>query len=136
MTSSQPSGTPSAHRPSVCDHPLRKSSGTTPEPTRTGDETPGPRNYADRMRRLRRWYAWLVRHAPRLRDILYVGFALLTVVAQAASGRAGWDIKDWYVLGAGVVASVALFWRRRFPVTVTAVSIAAMLTGGIFVPMG
>ncbi|TCC29925.1 sensor histidine kinase [Kribbella sindirgiensis] len=88
------------------------------------------------MRRLRRWYAWWVRHAPRLRDILYVGFSLLTIVAQAASGGGGWSPKDWYVLGAGIVASVALLWRRRFPVTVTAVGVVAMLTGGIFVPMG
>src|SRR6266487_1048618 len=88
------------------------------------------------MRRLRRWYAWWVRHAPRLRDILYVGFSLLTVVAQAASGGGGWGVKDWYVLGAGVVASVALLWRRRFPATVTAVAVLAMLTAAIFVPMG
>ncbi|HEY9338698.1 MAG TPA: histidine kinase [Kribbella sp.] len=88
------------------------------------------------MRRLRRWYAWWARHAPRLRDILYVGFSLLTIVLQAASGGNGWSVKDWYVLGAGIVASVVLFWRRRFPVTVTAVTVLAMLTGGIFVPMG
>ncbi|WP_329005245.1 histidine kinase [Kribbella sp. NBC_00709] len=88
------------------------------------------------MRRLRRWYAWWVRHAPRLRDFLYLGFSLLTIVAQAASGGGGWGPKDWYVLGAGIVASVALLWRRRFPVTVTAITVVAMLTGGIFVPMG
>ncbi|MEU4292251.1 histidine kinase, partial [Kribbella sp. NPDC026596] len=88
------------------------------------------------MRRLRRWYAWWVRHAPRLRDILYVGFSLLTIVAQAASGRAGWEVKDWYVLGVGVVASVALLWRRRFPATVTAITVVAMLTSGVLVPMG
>ncbi|HWD79676.1 MAG TPA: histidine kinase [Kribbella sp.] len=88
------------------------------------------------MRRLRDWYAWWIRHAPRLRDILYVGFSLLTIVLQAASGGGGWSPKDWYVLGAGIVASVALFWRRRFPVTVTAIAVLAMLTGGIFVPMG
>ncbi|MGZ0149159.1 sensor histidine kinase [Kribbella sp. WER1] len=88
------------------------------------------------MRRLRRWYAWWIRHAPRLRDILYTGFSLLTIVAQAASGAGGWGIKDWYVLGAGTVASLALIWRRRFPVTVTAITVIAMLTGSIFVPMG
>ncbi|MEU4603269.1 histidine kinase [Kribbella sp. NPDC023972] len=88
------------------------------------------------MRRLRRWYAWWVRHAPRLRDILFVGFSLLTVVLQAASGGGGSGIKDWYVLGAGVVASVALFWRRRFPAIVTAITVLAMLTAAIFVPMG
>ncbi|WP_350279336.1 histidine kinase [Kribbella sp. HUAS MG21] len=88
------------------------------------------------MRRLRRWYAWWVRHAPRLRDVMYVGFSLLTIVLQAASGSGGWDPKDWYVLGAGVIASFALLWRRRFPVTVTTISILAMLTAAIFVPMG
>ncbi|TDO57523.1 signal transduction histidine kinase [Kribbella sp. VKM Ac-2571] len=88
------------------------------------------------MRRLRRWYAWWVRHAPRLRDFLYVGFSLLTIVLQAASGAGGWSPKDWYVLGAGIVASVALLWRRRFPVTVTAIAVLAMLTASIFVPMG
>ena len=88
------------------------------------------------MRRLREWYAWWARHAPRLRDILYVGFSLLSIVAQAASGGGGWSPKDWYVLGAGIVASGALFWRRRFPVTVTVIAVFAMLTGGIFVPMG
>ena len=88
------------------------------------------------MRRLRRWYAWWVRHAPRLRDFLYVAFSLLTIVLQAASGSGGWNPKDWYTLGAGIVASVALLWRRRFPVTVTAITVLAMLTGSIFVPMG
>ncbi|WP_329483773.1 histidine kinase [Kribbella sp. NBC_01484] len=88
------------------------------------------------MRRLRRWYAWWVRHAARLRDFLFVGFSLLTIVAQAATGGGGWTIKDWYVLGVGVVASVALLWRRRFPATVTVITVLAMLTAGIFVPMG
>ncbi|MFG1906436.1 sensor histidine kinase [Kribbella sp. NPDC048928] len=88
------------------------------------------------MRRLRRWYAWWVRHAPRLRDILYVCFSLLTIVLQAASGPGGWSPHDWFVLAAGVVASGALFWRRRFPVTVTAITVLAMLVASIFVPMG
>ncbi|HET6738004.1 MAG TPA: histidine kinase [Kribbella sp.] len=88
------------------------------------------------MRRLRRWYAWWVRHAPRLRDILYVCFSLLTIVLQAASGPGGWSPRDWFVLAAGVVASGALFWRRRFPVTVTAITVLAMLVASIFVPMG
>jgi signal transduction histidine kinase len=88
------------------------------------------------MRRLRRWYAWWVRHAARLRDFLYVGFSLLTIVLQATSDGGGWDLKDWYVLGAGVVASVALLWRRRFPAVVTAIGVLAMLTAGLVVPMG
>lgn len=85
---------------------------------------------------MRRWYAWWVRMGPRLRDIIFVGFSLLTIVLQAASGSKGFAITHWHVLIGGVVASLALFWRRRFPVTVTAIAVLAMLTGGIFVPMG
>lgn len=88
------------------------------------------------MRRLRRWYAWWRTHAPRIRDFLYLFFGLLTVVLQASTDGSGWDAKGWVVLTAGVVASVALLWRRRFPVTVTLIGIVAMLVGGIFVPLG
>ncbi|WP_405063805.1 histidine kinase [Kribbella sp. NBC_01505] len=87
------------------------------------------------MRRLRRWYAWWRTHAPRIRDFLYVAFSLLTVVAQASMGN-GWDLRGWVVLAAGVISSVALLWRRRFPVTVTMIGIVGMLVGGIFVPLG
>jgi signal transduction histidine kinase len=87
------------------------------------------------MGRLRSWYAWWIRHAPRLRDFLYVGFSLLTVVLQSATGK-GWTPKGWYMLAIGVIASIALLWRRRFPALVTVVTIVAQLTGQIFVPMG
>jgi len=88
------------------------------------------------MRRLRRWYAWWRTHAPRIRDFLYMFFGLLTVVAQASTGDSGWHLRGWAVLTAGVVSSVALLWRRRFPITVTLIGIVAMLVGGIFVPLG
>lgn len=89
------------------------------------------------MQRLRRWYAWFVRHAPRLRDLMYVGFSLLTIVLQATStGRPGWAGSDWFVLGLGAVASLALWWRRRFPVVVTVIAVIAMGAAGIFMPLG
>jgi signal transduction histidine kinase len=89
------------------------------------------------MQWLRRWYAWFVQRAPRIRDLMYIGFSLLTIVAQAVSGtRGGWQARDWFVLGAGIVASLALWWRRRFPVSVTVVGILALVAGQIFVPMG
>lgn len=89
------------------------------------------------MQRLRRWYAWFVRHAPRFRDLMYVGFSLLTIVLQATSnGRPGWQNSDWLVLGIGTVASLALWWRRRFPVTVTIIAVLAMGTVAIFMPIG
>ncbi len=77
------------------------------------------------MQRLRRWYGWFVQRAPRIRDLLYIGFSLITILAQAASGEAGWHSRDWFVLGLGIVASLALWWRRRFPVAVTVVAILA-----------
>ena len=88
------------------------------------------------MQRLRRWYAWFVRRAPRFRDLMFIGFSLLTIVAQAASGHGGWGGRDWFVLGAGVVASLALWWRRGHPVPVTIVAVLAMGFAQIFVPMG
>jgi signal transduction histidine kinase len=88
------------------------------------------------MQWLRRWYAWFVRRAPRIRDLMFIGFSLLTIVAQASSGRAGWGTRSWFVLAAGIVASLALWWRRRFPVTVTIVAVVALGAAQIFVPMG
>ncbi|ADB29750.1 histidine kinase [Kribbella flavida DSM 17836] len=90
------------------------------------------------MQRLRRWYAWFVRHAARLRDLLYVGFSLVSIVAQSASTstQGGWRTDSWLVLTAGLVASLSLWWRRRFPRTVTAIGIVAMAGAEIFVPMG
>jgi signal transduction histidine kinase len=101
--------------------------------TKTGTQ----RDYADGMQWLRRLYTWFVQRAPRIRDLMYIGFSLLTIVAQAASGtRGGWQARDWFVLGAGIVASLALWWRRRFPVSVTVIGILALVSGQIFVPMG
>ncbi|GAA1591858.1 histidine kinase [Kribbella sancticallisti] len=88
------------------------------------------------MQRLRRWYAWFVRRAPRFRDLTFIGFSLLTIVAQAASGGNGWQTRDWFVLAAGIVASLALWWRRRYPVTVTIITILALGLAQVFVPMG
>ena len=88
------------------------------------------------MQRLRRWYAWFVRRAPRFRDLMFIGFSLLTIVAQAASGGGGWGPRDWFVLGAGAVASLALWWRRSHPVTVTIIAIVALASAQIFVPAG
>ena len=83
------------------------------------------------MGRLRRWYAWFIRRAPRIRDLMFIGFSLLTIVAQSASGRAGWDARDWVVLSVGIVASLALWWRRRYPVTVTVIAVLALGIGQI-----
>lgn len=88
------------------------------------------------MQWLRRWYAWFVRRAPRIRDLMFIGFSLITIVAQATSGQSGWETRSWFVLAAGVVASLALWWRRRFPVTVTIIAILALGVAQIFVPMG
>ena len=118
-------------------YPLPKSSGNDPEAHLKRDESQCARHYADGMRWLRRWFAWFIRRAPRIRDLMFIGFSLLTIVAQAAAGSSGgWQARDWYVLAAGIVASLALWWRRRYPVMVTVVTILAMATAQIFVPMG
>src|SRR4051794_15553529 len=117
MTSSQPSVTRSHIGPAAVTTPYESLPGRPRNLPARGTWPPRRSNYSDRMRRLRRWYAWWIRHAPRLRDIMFVGFSLVTIVAQAASGGNGWGGRDWYVLGVGVVASAALFWRRRVPGT-------------------
>ncbi|MGC4943779.1 sensor histidine kinase [Kribbella sp. DT2] len=87
--------------------------------------------------RFGRWYAWFLRHAPRFRDLMYIGFSLLSIVAQAASTEQGaWQGRSWFVLGAGVVASLALWWRRRYPIAVAVIGVLALGTGQIFIPMG
>jgi signal transduction histidine kinase len=88
------------------------------------------------MQRLRRWYAWFIRRAPRIRDLLYVGFSGLTIVLQAAGGKPGWHPSDWLVIGLGAVASLALWWRRKYPVAVTIIAVVAMGAAGVFVPVG
>lgn len=88
------------------------------------------------MQRLRRWYAWFVRRAPRFRDLMYVGFSALTIVLQASTGQSGFHPDDWLVLSLGAVASLALWWRRKYPVVVTAMAVVAMGVAGIFMPIG
>src|SRR4051794_1701115 len=88
------------------------------------------------MQRLRRWYAWFIRRAPRIRDLMYVAFSLLTIVVQASAGKPGWHTGDWVMLGVGIVASLALWWRRKYPVLVPVIAVAAMGTVGIFMPVG
>ncbi|MEV8376766.1 histidine kinase [Kribbella sp. NPDC056861] len=88
------------------------------------------------MQRLKRWYAWFVRHAPRFRDLMYVGFSLLTIFAQAAGGRPGWHPDGWVVLTLGVISSLALWWRRKYPVAVTVLAVIAMGVAGLFMPVG
>lgn len=89
------------------------------------------------MERLRRWIAWFVRRSPRLRDLAFIGFSLLTIGLQAGSTPGeGWNTRSWYVLGVGLVASLALWWRRRYPVFVTILTVLGMAASQIFVPMG
>lgn len=95
------------------------------------------RNYAGRVKRMRRWYAWLVKHAPRIRDLLYVGFSLLTVLAQTLSMAGSQSTaRSVAVIGSGAVASLALWWRRRYPVSVTLITVLGLAIGQVFVPLG
>ncbi|WBQ04847.1 sensor histidine kinase [Kribbella sp. CA-293567] len=88
------------------------------------------------MQRLKRWYAWFVRRAPRFRDLMFVGISLLTIVAQASSGQSGWQPSNWLVVGLGTVASLALWWRRRFPVVVTVIAVVALGVATVSAPVG
>ncbi|MFC0627557.1 sensor histidine kinase [Kribbella deserti] len=85
------------------------------------------------MERLRRWYAWFRRHGPRLRDLIFIGFSLLYTLAQAMS-QGGAQSSITFVVG--IAASLALWWRRKYPVAVTFVAIVAQATTMVFAPLG
>jgi signal transduction histidine kinase len=67
------------------------------------------------------------RVGPRARDVTFVGLALLWSLAYAVSvSRNDRPERSIYLL-IGLAASIALWWRRRFPATVTLAGMAAFL---------
>jgi hypothetical protein len=56
-------------------------------------------------------------------------------VAGAVSGH-GWSARSWFVLALGIASSLALWWRRQYPVAVTVFTVLGMAFGQVFVPMG
>lgn len=85
------------------------------------------------MERLRRWHAWFRKHAPRLRDLLFIGFSLFYTLAQAMT-QSGADAPLIFIVG--VSASLALWWRRRYPVAVTFIAIGAQAAAMLVLPLG
>ena len=83
-----------------------------------------------------------------MRDVVFVVFSLLSIVGQASSGSGpgsepgaatgpgAWGAQEWFMLCVGVTASLALLWRRRFPISVTVLTIVATAVAGTFIPMG
>ena len=71
--------------------------------------------------------AWrlIERFGPRMRDLAFIGTSLLFTAGLATSGAGPLDA--WAVAGVGIACSLALWWRRRFPVAVTAVALVGQL---------
>jgi hypothetical protein len=44
----------------------------------------------------------------------------LAIQARTLSGH-GWSAQSWFVLAAGIASSVALWWRRPYPVAVLSI---------------
>jgi signal transduction histidine kinase len=76
------------------------------------------------------------RVGPRARDLAFVVSALLAVFADTMTRRHQ-AFAVWSVVGAaGSIGSVVLWWRRRYPVTVTLIGLAVVAATGLpFVAM-
>jgi signal transduction histidine kinase len=80
----------------------------------------------ERVHRL--WNAgWhlIERFGPRMRDLAFIGTSLL-FTAGLATSEAG-PLDGWAVAVIGIACSLALWWRRRFPVAVTLVALVGQL---------
>ncbi len=74
--------------------------------------------------------AWQ-RFGPRARDVVFVLLGLLAAFVETMVRRAE-GVEVWLPVGAvAVVAAVALWWRRQYPVTVALIGIAAVPAAGI-----
>jgi len=71
------------------------------------------------------------RFGPRARDLACVLLALAAAFAEAMVRRHG-GTAAWSLVGAAAVAgAVALWWRRRHPVTVTLIGLVVVVTTGL-----
>ncbi|MTD14761.1 two-component sensor histidine kinase [Nakamurella sp. YIM 132087] len=90
-----------------------------------------------------RWWvrAWSKVSGPRGRDIFVVTVSAISTLLQTLAlldiGRlgGGWAMAA-VILTSNAIATVALWWRRRFPLLVTSVAAATALLGTAFVPLG
>src|ERR1700712_171328 len=81
-----------------------------------------------------RWGRW---SGPRSRDVVIIGVCALNtligayvVFRDAGIGQAG------LVIVPGAIATVAMWWRRRYPLIVTAIVGALYLVSQVLLPLG
>ena len=73
---------------------------------------------------LRRFWA---RHGPRVRDVVVIVVALLSVLAEALARRHEGALEWAPVLVVGVAGAAALWWRRQHPVAVTTIGVVVFV---------
>jgi signal transduction histidine kinase len=79
----------------------------------------------DTWRRLRAWWA---RIGPRAHDVVFVFVALIGAATETLNRRnQSTPLELAAIFAVGLVASAALWWRRRYPVAVTYLGIAAFV---------
>lgn len=73
-----------------------------------------------------RFARWRVRFGPRVFDACLIACALAASAGQVAGdGDRSFPIGRWLAIPVMVVAAAALWWRRRWPLAVTAIGAAA-----------
>lgn len=87
------------------------------------------------MRRVRRFWAALERHGPRLRDVLFIVLSGLWTWMVAASDDPGAGGALGTVM-IGAVCSLALWWRRKHPLAVTVIAVAGQAGAWILPALG
>ena len=84
--------------------------------------------------RLRR--TWARRWGPRTRDVTIIVLCVVDVVLQAGAWFATEPSNAALVIVPGIVATAAMWWRRRYPVTVFGIAALCYLVGEVVFPLG
>ena len=66
------------------------------------------------------------RIGPRARDLAFIGIALMATAAEALAGRHGGRAAWSGALLIGLIGTGSLWWRRRYPVAVTALGLVVL----------
>ena len=80
------------------------------------------------------WRRW---SGPRARDVVVVVLCAINTAVQAVlTYQESGSAQMWWGIVLGVVATVAMWWRRRYPLAVGAIATATYLISQVLLPVG